>query len=576
MEVVDCSTFSITDSWGITSSGNATDDVPEFRAGEPVARCAAVTGEWWAAAENGSGDHLVFADPYGIQPLYFAPVWTPNGNVLLVGESSRDVADAMRATGAVVETYWANVLPTLTATYDYFDCFYDNGTPVMRVLLLKATQALLVTDSGYAIVERPADPELLSLGYHSLLRRGVDRAIDQLRHASQHTPHKRIRLSGGKDSRIVLALLLASGLVDEFPIDTQDPGTAVAQWQEDILADDLSIVTQLAGRYGLKWSPGASAIPKDRWEVPVDAQLAHFQRFRGGRSFQLPPNNNMQRFREPLATVSGAGGETIGSLVGWRQLRRMSLAPEKLAQDALALFQHFTTGLPVSTPQAIQNQAANRFAATFAGLSDSGFAEANRGHYFEFRNRAHAGAQRWSQWSNHLSITPLMQPEFLLAANMLTEDFGRVGYDLIEMIEPELNDLRFQSGPWDFATERKPAVDWDTQFPTDLSSWNSKPTSNPVQTNFPVRTQKSDSSNLIVNALKDMQSHLREDGLDPTVLDAALESPPTDRRGQGRWLTRLATYAHCRADPGSAMAPSASPYSPVVMTVVPGKHDEGT
>ena len=566
--------FTVESAFGVTSIGADVTNVSTFARGAPVSKVLGQTGEWWLTARNSQGEFLVLSDPFGYQTLYYAHVWTPGGSTLLVGESSRDVARAMHASGAKVEMYWANILPTLTAKYDYFDCFYDNGTPIARVLLLPARNGLFVGQSGYSIVDRPSRQiNGVSGTYRDLLEKGAEGAITRIREAVSLHPHSRFRISGGKDSRLVLALLLAGGMQDT-PVETQDPSTATADWQRKILSADLDIVTQLVSRYSLSWSKGVGSIPKDRWDAPLNTRIAHFQRFRGGRSFQFPTSRGLQRFREPLVTISGAGGETIGSLNGWRKLGQLELDPSRLPQDALKLFRYFTSGLTVTPPREIYNQAANRFAATFSGLSSAGFDDANRRHYLEFRNRAHAGALRWSQWSNHVVLSPLLQPELIAASELLSNEeraAGKVAYDLIELLAPELNDLRFQSGDWDLPTYRRPLLDWDAHYPVDHTTWSARKLAPAIHTEFPHLTADSDPQAMIQNSLFDLGELMSADGLSRNILSGAVENPPSDYRGQGRLLTRLATALHCLENPGPTMSPSAPPVIPMIMTLIPGR-----
>ena len=218
----------------------------------------------------------------------------------------------------------------------------------------------------------------------------------------------------------------------------------------------------------------------------------------------------------------------------------------------------------------IQNRAANRFASTVTSISDKGFADANRAHYLEFRNRAHSTALKWALQTNHIPLAPLMQPEFVAASAMIdteSREAGRVAHDIIEMIEPELNDLAFQSGPWACTTNRPAKLDWDTAYPVDLTSWNSRVQARPLrQTQFRA-TRNVDARTLIAAGLTDMRTRLHSEGIDSTILDPLIEEPPEDVRGQGRWLARLATAAQCLADPGPAFAQSSDPSSPVIITL---------
>lgn len=508
------SDFRIVQRWGVAS--RPVRELPEFMPGQPLEGILNTNGEWWAVCRDSSGRTLVLADPFSLQPLYYAHVWTPQGATLLLGPQLDATARAMHAVGAKVETEWAGVLPSLSAKHDIFDTMYDVLTPVARLQLSRPDQAFLISDDGYCVTPRPS-PALAS-SYEELLEAGVHRATREITTTLDHTGAEQsvLNLSGGKDSRLVLALLMTAGIGDRLQVHAVDPGSGKPGWQRDILSADLEISSRLAARFGLSWAHGHR--PRQAWPDTLDGQLFRFQRHRGGRSYQFKPLSTTYLMEEPQVRFTGAGAGALRSpwASAWEDARfwkELGGTPETFNADAMRVFR-VALGSH-STPKAIESRAMNRFVVTLREISGDGtIHSAVAAHYRSFRNRGHVGGLVWGRTYGVINSNPLLQPEFLAASRMLPaeeRDAGRMTYDLLELMDPALNDLEFQSGPWPWAASRLSHLDW-SRYPSDSRGFAASLAARPkpqVTVPFPARPRPS-MQRLIGDGLAQLRQALTE------------------------------------------------------------------
>ncbi|WP_144061002.1 hypothetical protein [Agrococcus pavilionensis] len=543
----DTGSFRIVQRWG--AAVTPVRDTPAFRVGQPVDPTLALNGEWWTVSRDTAGRFLVMSDPYSLQPLFYASVETRDSRDLLVGGNLAAVAQAMHLLGAKVETDWAAVLPSLATKRDFFDTMWDVGTAIRGVTVSLPGQALLVNPSGHSIVTRPEPDHLWRASYEDLLRSGAAAAIEELQRtfAAADGDKPVLNLSGGKDSRLVLALMIAAGLSDRVCVSAQDPRGAKPQWKFDILDADLAISSRLTNRFGLDWR---SSLPeREVWPDSLESQLADFQLFRGARSYQFFPLSHNYRYIKPAVRITGAGAGTLKS--PWRQQwereglwAQLSRTPGSLDEDAHRILRSEFRRAPI--PRELEGPVFARFSETLLSLGKGSIDDAVMNHYGAFRNRGHVGGMLWARDKGAIVCNPLLQPALQRASMRLPahlRDAGRVTFDLLELLLPEMNDLEFQSGAWPWSSDRPQALDW-SKYPSDRRGFFQ---SQDRRASAPRPQYKwgpnPDMTALIRSGLSELREAVDAAGLpgDHVVGPIQVE-PPEDRRGQGRLLARLATW----------------------------------
>lgn len=554
--------YVVESAWGVTI--DPVSDHPEFAPGRPIERILDHSGEWWCVAKSDNGRRLVFSDRFGIQPLAFTSAATLEGTSLFVGTSAAATAHAIRAAGGTLRTDWAYVLETISAKHDFLDCVFDFSTPSDGVAWLPPDCALEIDDDTYRIVPRPETRR--SGGYESLLQSGIERAVADVQLLVDTHERIAINLSGGKDSRVVLAVVLASGCQDRIHVAATDPtppggSTAYAP----TVQKDLEISSRLVQGLGLNWVDWRS--PRDMWPTTLEGELARFQQYRHGLTNQFIPAGFAYQLTEPEARINGAGGEIFreywsGVLNKHPSWAGLGHRPDTAEDDARALMRALRSPLPIPAELAEQGEA--RFAEAISHLPGSTIGESLDRHYEVFRMRGHAGGRRWGQTYGITNFSLLQQSALMRASEQLdpAERYsGKILFDIIEALAPGLHDLEYQSGPWPWSGRRPQIRDWSEEKPSVTSFRKGQERSQQaIRPNRYKGRGRPDMAPAIDAGLSAMAAQMREDGIDPLVIEPVRAAPPKDLRGQGRMLARLFNWASAYGD--DRLCPRAMPQAP--------------
>lgn len=567
--------FQIVTSFGATVAPVSQE--PSFGPGAPLSGILGQTGDWWCLARDDRGRHIVLADPFGMQPLYMAQCSTPDGASLFVGASSTDLARAIRIAGGNLETNWASILTTISARHDLLDCVFDFESFTRGITMLPPDKAILIDGESFAVIDRPEPESWHGATYDQLVERGSERAIADFRNLVRTHDNVGVNLSGGKDSRVVLALAMAAGVESDISILANDPTPATASVAAlETFRADLDISSRIVSQYGLRWAD--RRIPRDIWPDTLAGQLEVFQQYRRGLSHQFIPTGLSYRLRESDAKINGAGGEIYRKY--WSEVlakhpvwKGLGHSPESVERDAEAVFKALSS--PLSMPEDLREEAAAKFATAVIYLDAGSFTHALDRHYEFFRLRGHAGGRRWGQHFGITNYSILLQPDFVRAVSLLdpAERFGgRILFDIVEKWVPDLHDLEYQSGPWEFSTGRPKVFDW-SQIPPSPEHFRASQ-QRVKQSTTPSRyigRPRPDMGGLIAAGLTDLSDAMQTDGLSPDIIRPLLQNPPTDLRGQGRLLSRLSTWQSGLAQPGS-FAAIVRGQAPRVQTIHPARN----
>jgi hypothetical protein len=541
---------------------------PAFSEGAPLSGVLDRSGEWWCVARGADGRRLVLADRFGMQPLAVSTATTLDGPALFIGTSASEIARAIRAAGGSVDTDWAHMLETISARHDLLDCAFDCSTPFDGITLLPADRALEVQDGRCRIVRRPA---LDSSGsYESLLREGIDRAVTDIQHLVATHGSVVINLSGGKDSRVVLALVLASGCADKVQVAATDPTPSGSNiLHSPTVQRDLEISSRLVQGLGLSWVDRRT--PRDMWPTTLEGELQRFQSLRHGLSNQFVPMALAYHLTTPEARINGAAGEIyrknwsvrLATHPVWATLGHRE---ETLENDSRKLLSALRS--PLSIPTDLARRGEESFLETLLALPGATLDERIDRHYEAFRMRGHAGGRRWGQSYGITNVGLLQQPALMRAAQALpTEErySGRMLFDIIESLAPELNDLEYQTGPWPWHGERASVRSWDDIAASETGYRRAQKAAEASTRPQRYRSRpRPDMSPAIDAGLAAVSGQMTDDGLDPEILKGLRAAPPGDLRGQGRLLARLFHWASGFGD--DRFLPQAIPAPPRVRT----------
>lgn len=408
-------------------------------------------GEWMGVFTSHTSPRtfVVRADPLGYQAVFYRIDPRTDGRTdVYIASSAPTLTDTLTQHRRAVDLDWLHLLPNLMSQHAWTHTAHSPRTFGRDVWLLQPGDQLVISPNGVGI--QPHSPFSRKGDYDELLDRGIRRAAGQILQAARiGAGHHNIYLSGGKDSRMVLALMAAAGITDRFTVRSHNPLTWPNPAGRPTLEKDLVIADVLRRRFGMSWAPSRESVV-----VPTSFHdgLDGWMSFRSNRDFRLSMSMGIGVPTHSAVELRGGAGETMRSFVSMRRLwgySRYGDTPESYVKDAELFLSEVYH--PARLPKHVREQLPGHAATMLEAAGGRTITETLHRGYSLYRNRVHFGHARHSLRSNTLPLMPLSQPEFLSAAALLTPDDraqGALVFDLIERTAPELNDLPFDGGPW--------------------------------------------------------------------------------------------------------------------------------
>ena len=416
-----------------------------------LAEAESAIGEWFGVfGWSNSGTRVVVADQFGYQPVYYRSVSNDSGTgTLLVGSSATAIAYMAETLGEETKLDATQVQSALGTKHAWGITMQSDHSMALGTHILLPGEKIFVNDGVWSLIESELHG-YTDTDYDALLDAGAARAIKQIQVAhSLDVDQRHINLSGGRDSRMVMALLAASGLAGEFTITSMNPETWVPASSRPLLRQDLYVASAIGEQYGMDWSP---AFDSEYVPLSFEESLDLWQQFRAHKNFGFKARKGLYVQKGTNIELRGAAGETfrgfnavssLGAHGNWEN------TPTSIIRDLeLVVKDVYSLGLLDTEGLRLQRQNLQRLVDKFSAPTIEEFLHRR---YSVFRNRSHFGHTRESMANGQLPVLPLSQPEFykagaLLGPNKMTTD--QIAFDLIERLEPSLNTLRFDDGQW--------------------------------------------------------------------------------------------------------------------------------
>lgn len=425
-------------------------------AGDPVPTStlsdALLWGGEWMGLFSAKGVHALVADFHGFSALSYTFVLGTNGRGdLVVSPSFRAITAYLRDRGISPNLNEEVILPHLVSNIAYFRSRNSLKTFVSGVSTIKIDECFVVTDNGWAVAARP-DPKLHHLSYEELLDLGISRSKAMLQKASTLGKNNYLALSGGRDSRVCLALMLAAGVEKDFSFMTERPANFKGAYNH-VLSRDLELASLIVDHYNLNWYVPTSGQPA---VVGLDTVLNDWQDTRGARHFELGLHNVSRRGMGQVR-VTGFGGEYLRGGFGsgyadafpawWAAAGR---EPATVTDDLDNLFEAMVSRRQI--PYSLYSRAKNHFVESLTNLSSGNAVEAFEQSFPNFRGRTHFASYLYFYETQGISLlSPLECLEFYYASLKISDADrreGKVLFDVIEKCAPDLNVLSLEAGAW--------------------------------------------------------------------------------------------------------------------------------
>lgn len=330
-----------------------------------------------------------------------------------------------------------DVNSALAATYNdggFSFSFNHFATPVRGVRIVPAGHEIKVTEFANELTNRLEDRfDRLSVSeYWDLIERGAQSIVDNVNAVASSGIPIFADLSGGKDSRIVYAALVAANRQRDVAINT------LANSSNPGLVKDLEIATGLVARFGgtyerRPWPVGYAHSTLEQADIRRRSQLF------GGYHWIVPSDLRevTSLTAQPWIKILGGGGELYREY--WKPLLfRDAETSRSYEPDTMhSLLQRYQ-GRAWATEyfEAYRDLILH----SFDELPGETLSDKLNAHYLNFRNRYHFGP-RQSSPERLIPINVAMVPELLHAARGLPvedRETGRVTFDVIRCLNEEL------------------------------------------------------------------------------------------------------------------------------------------
>lgn len=341
----------------------------------------------------------------------------------------------------------SKIIANLASKNQIFVQDYNNHTCLEDIKRLGWNEVITVGEKGLAVKKKGIG---LAFSYEELVEKGISKAQSTLLREDRKGILN-LYLSGGKDSRAILALLFSLGISPNCT--TQDPSKYKGS-SKSIIDQDFLIANFLVKNYGLKWFlTGRKRAEKLSFEESIE----HHVFFRDGY-YLFSPSQHLVYSCDwgDEVQLRGGGGGLFKST--WGEYIRGSYVNEKLTggvetleSDAGILFDQLNHSKGV--PEEAYESGKKMFVASLKDLSADtvvpNIYNVLDTHYISYRNRSHFGHIR-SSWSQGKKVFyPLVNEFFYEASMLLSEEErtkGKLVFDIIEKTFPELNDYPYDDG----------------------------------------------------------------------------------------------------------------------------------
>jgi hypothetical protein len=375
-----------------------------------------------------NGEGAIVTDPLGLRFVYYGE----NDDLVVVSSQAPLVARALSGAG---EEPTRDVVGTCSLAYSRYRI--GDSTGYQGVHLLPPGVSMVVGSDGQPVLERcPAPwmpPEaMLELPRDQLVDWARAEIAESLR-SFLNLPGTRhvVDLSGGKDSRLILAMLLSEGLADSLRFRTTGPPDLV----------DVRVAAELAEMLGLEHSVEFPVAPPEK---PYGDRLREFVRATGGMTniWYMQPLGRV----DPTVHLNGTNGECLRAHQPVRGL------PLRRKDD---LFRFFDEEMPYGQLQLVRPEIAGSYqeqaltALVEDPHEDSHPVDLLDGFHFRTSARQHFGPKE--SLNAAMRVLPLYALEALRAAFALgpaARHSELIHLEIIRRCSPELANHRFAGPGW--------------------------------------------------------------------------------------------------------------------------------
>lgn len=337
---------------------------------------------------------------------------------------------------------------------------FSTQTLHKHISLLRPDQELYISETGVTLRQRPTlvDPE--DRDYDTLIHAGVERGAKMMRSARKlDIADEVLYLSGGRDSRNVLALAIAADVHREIPVLAKQPPELHSGLNEK-LSIDRALAGMLIEEFNLSLWENRFARRLPEPSKALESWVSH------SIGINADLNSTVEVFTEPSMSFIGAMGENYRTKVP-DYVDRLNLdlkfTPESKESDFDAFFEKICLKFPQSEP-GVYEKTKELFYDSIFCVNSPTLWEGLDVFSELFRMPGHFSTVAYDWTRNSWPVNNLGIPEFAYAASLLSREEradGKVWKDINSNVDPRLNSIPFEfSVNANFAASLPSNIDW--------------------------------------------------------------------------------------------------------------------
>lgn len=411
---------------------------------------APALGEWTAVAERTVADprltseFLVFNDEFGYSPIFYALI---SGQKFIVSDSFQGITYELMRNGVNPTLDFSAYITTVITKDSRFSNPLAWQTSAAEIRLLPPHLAVHVTEHSITIIDRKTLLNNECSDPTALIDRGIDFVTGTLKRLALNEDHSHsLLLSGGVDSRVVLALVLAAGVDDAFAIRSNDPRLYKSKYSHRVFEDDFFISYAISKHFSLNWLPPRST---SNLKTSLEEGLWISNTTSSNFSNAYPATAHHTIYATPEISLRGGGGEPIkgaGFLSLAKQVKEYSSKTGASSEAPFTQFRKWFVDNAIidSTFGSTVNESLSSIQQW---LRSESFDDLMPSFYQHCRNRTHFGHAKFSASTNLFAFQPLSNSYFYAASEKHPNPELR-GYKIARQIfaatEPSLLDFPFE------------------------------------------------------------------------------------------------------------------------------------
>lgn len=387
-------------------------------------------------------------DFLGLVPLFHAHF----GDTALCSNRIHLIALAARASGHKLDLDYRYVASGIFVDSIWCTQVGTRFLPIEGVRMVRPGETVRFKARGMRVLPAPPiERRILEPDeYRQLIRNGAEEVAANISAAIDAASPAPLRadLTGGRDSRMILAGIVALGRMKEVRFGTTDVGDAA----------DVDVASGLADYFAGSFSTEPARYATE--PIPPDDVLhLHRSLFFGlYHDMRLPLSRPVAPAWPPSIGVGGGCGELYRDF--WQKVIGDGIDFSMTSGLGRAVIRYFRDYAPWKLfPPHLKKDAPPLLAQSIKSLDGRTLGEKLDLHYLSFRNRLHFGLSgTMSSMFGAATFFPLASPSLLAAARGLPPEekaMGRVVFDLTRELCPILPYLPYSADPWpDMTTSR--------------------------------------------------------------------------------------------------------------------------